>query len=94
MDCTWVFLNKELLIQPRFEVLFELLSVIAPLLQIRSSRRGEESGRETYLVQLVDRHHVIFFSSEDTNGNGVDILQIGLNEERRVESNSDISLDW
>ena len=49
---------------------------------------------ETYLVQLINRHHIILLSSKDTNWNRIDILQIGLNEERGVESNSDISLDW
>jgi len=87
MDCTWVFLNKELIVQPRLEVLLELLSAS---LWVYQRRRGNVM----YLVQLIDRHHVIFFSSEDTDWDGVDVLQIGLNEERRVESNSNISLDW
>ena len=67
------------------------------LFSISLHSKGEPFLREeeeTYLVQLINRHHIVLLSSEDTDGNGVDVLQIGLNEERGVESNSDISLDW
>jgi len=48
MDRTWVFLNKELFIQPRFEILFELSSVIDPLFEISSCKKGEEEGRTLF----------------------------------------------
>jgi hypothetical protein len=53
----------------------------------------KKQGR-TNLVQLINRHHIILLSGKDTDWDRIDILQIGLDEERGMESNSDISLDW
>ena len=48
----------------------------------------------TYHIELILRQHVILGSVEDGAWNRVDVLQIGLDQERRVESNGNINLGW
>ena len=46
------------------------------------------------LVQLIFGQHIILITFEDGNRDGIDILQIGLDEERWVESNSNVDFSW
>jgi hypothetical protein len=47
---------------------------------------------ESYLVKLVFGEHIILITLEDSTRDISDILKIGLDEERRVESDSSVDL--
>jgi hypothetical protein len=48
----------------------------------------------TYLTQLIFRQHIILITFENSNWDGIDILQIRLDEERRMESDSNVDFSW
>lgn len=46
------------------------------------------------LVQLIFGQHIILITFENSDRDGIDILQIGLDEERWVESDSNVDFSW
>jgi hypothetical protein len=78
-------LNMEFIVQPRFQVGLKLESISSSL---------QLQDEMTYLTQLIFRQHIILIAFENRDWDGIDILQIRLDEERGMESDSNVDFSW
>lgn len=80
VDRSWESLDMEFIAQTTLQLLLELERRVSHTLEGKGKEERQEE-RETYLIKLIIRHHVILGPLEYGRGDIVDIFDIGLNEE-------------